>query len=132
MIQLVHNSKTCLQCGEVLVSRHRHDFVRCDCENGTFCDGGLDYCRYGGKDASMIQDNCVYDNAPHEEIREVFERGTHGEDLKQKLHYVKLKDIDDKWLRNIIDYESLYRPDNPFLKIYKQEVKYRKKNGSNL
>ena len=32
--RLVYNSVVCLICGEHLVSRHRHDFQRCSCENG--------------------------------------------------------------------------------------------------
>ena len=32
--RLVYNSVVCLICGEHLVSRHRHDFQQCSCENG--------------------------------------------------------------------------------------------------
>ena len=48
------NSAKCLNCGDVLVSVHVHDFVTCSCfENkegntGIFIDGGDEYCRYGG------------------------------------------------------------------------------------
>lgn len=44
----------CLQCGVELVSRSRHDFVSCSCDNRTFADGGSDYSRLGGKDLSKI------------------------------------------------------------------------------
>ena len=36
----------CSNCGEIITSKHRHDFVRCACES-IFIDGGFDYCRYG-------------------------------------------------------------------------------------
>lgn len=38
----------CLECGAILESKHRHDFVRCKCPNETFVDGGDEYLRYGG------------------------------------------------------------------------------------
>ncbi len=45
----------CLQCGEKLVSVHRHDFVMCHCKNKTFVDGGDDYHRYGGVDMGKVE-----------------------------------------------------------------------------
>jgi DNA-directed RNA polymerase subunit RPC12/RpoP len=45
----------CLECGKVLESLSRHDFVECGCPNGTFVDGGGDYCRYGGVDMKKIE-----------------------------------------------------------------------------
>ena len=36
----------CSNCGEIITSKHRHDFVVCAC-NSIFIDGGFDYCRYG-------------------------------------------------------------------------------------
>ena len=44
----------CLCCGEVLQSKHVHDFQQCSCPNYTFVDGGSEYCRYGGKDMNKI------------------------------------------------------------------------------
>ena len=45
----------CLSCGVVLESKYRHDFQTCDCENGTFVDGGNDYTRIGGADLKLIE-----------------------------------------------------------------------------
>ena len=45
----------CLCCGKILVSKHRHDFVQCNCENETFVDGGNDYMRAGGMDLALIE-----------------------------------------------------------------------------
>lgn len=46
----------CLTCGAVIQSKHRHDFVMCDCglqsDTGIYVDGGAAYFRMGaGKDA---------------------------------------------------------------------------------
>ena len=39
----------CLRCGDVIQSKHRHDFVSCKC-GGIFVDGGSDYLRMGKAD----------------------------------------------------------------------------------
>ena len=126
--QLVYNSVVCLLCGEHLVSRHRHNFQQCSCENETMCDGGYDYQRWGGKDLEAILSHCIYDDEPFEVIRFYVERGSRGKNMEEPLKYIKLKDLDDKHLKAIIKYEEETRPNNRFLKIYKTEVKYRKKN----
>ena len=45
----------CLKCGEILHSKHRHDFQQCHCENESYVDGGDDYMRVGGKDLELIE-----------------------------------------------------------------------------
>ena len=45
----------CLQCGEILHSKHRHDFVQCKCSNEAFVDGGYDYCRYGAMKMHLVE-----------------------------------------------------------------------------
>ena len=126
---LVHNSVTCLECGETLVSFHTHDYKTCSCENETSVDGGLSYVRYGGKDLDKVKTNYVYDDDKIEVIREVFYRGGRGKNMDEPLKYVPLKDIDDEWLGAIIDYEEHYRPNNKYLPIYYKELNYR--NGKN-
>ena len=38
----------CAMCGDVIESKHRHDFVKCTCGH-SFLDGGDDYTRWGGR-----------------------------------------------------------------------------------
>ena len=38
----------CLDCEDIIESKHRHDFVRCGCGN-SFLDGGDRYIRAGGR-----------------------------------------------------------------------------------
>lgn len=45
----------CLECGRIIESKYRHDFVVCGCDNHTFVDGGNSYMRVGGKDMSKIE-----------------------------------------------------------------------------
>ena len=124
--QLIHNSVTCLECGETLISRFTHDYNTCSCLQQTSVDGGFSYGRYGGKDLDKVQTNYLYDDEPHEIIREYLERGTYGKNGDEELKYVKLKDIDDSWLQAIIVYENEYRPQNRMLKNYLAEKEFRK------
>ena len=41
---ILTNKAKCLECGEVIESRHRHDFVTCKCGNLSV-DGGKDYLK---------------------------------------------------------------------------------------
>ena len=53
-IKIIKNAIRCKKCGEVLESKHVHDWVCCRCfkmsngKEGCFCDGGLEYLRRGG------------------------------------------------------------------------------------
>jgi len=125
--KLIFNSVVCLQCGEQLVSRHIHDYRVCGCENGTMCDGGSNYERHGGKNLDLVQSFCIYDDEPHEILRLYIERGTYGVKGDEELKYIKLKDMSDEHLKAIIEYENTYRPNNPYLKHYKTEQKWRKR-----
>lgn len=46
MEKIIKNSVKCRHCGDVLVSKHVHDFVRCSC-GAVFVDGGNEYLRRG-------------------------------------------------------------------------------------
>jgi hypothetical protein len=54
---------TCLECGDVIESKHRHDFVQCKCGK-SFLDGGDDYLRFGGRLVPDFSD--VFDG--HEDL----------------------------------------------------------------
>ena len=44
MRRILRNRARCLVCGEMVESRHRHDFKTCSCGNLSV-DGGKDYIR---------------------------------------------------------------------------------------
>jgi len=46
--RLTRNARRCLRCGEVVESRHVHDYRVCRC-CATMVDGGLCYARWGFK-----------------------------------------------------------------------------------
>lgn len=45
----------CLQCGEILESKFRHDFQMCHCDNQTAVDGGNDYLKICGVNLNLIE-----------------------------------------------------------------------------
>lgn len=45
----------CNNCNNIIQSKHRHDFVRCDCGD-TFLDGGIFYQRWGGTDVTDMSE----------------------------------------------------------------------------
>lgn len=117
--------------GTILTSHHRHDYVTHIDKNGYeyMCDGGTEYLRRNIVQEAPYKEMSVYDDSPFETIREVLYRGGRGKDGKQPLKYVALNEMSNSWLENVIIYEEEFRPDNKFLKYYKQELEYRKENN---
>lgn len=58
-MKLIRNRAQCRKCGDVIESKHVHDFVRCKC-GSIFIDGGLYYRRGGAKDLNDIINLCEY------------------------------------------------------------------------
>ena len=48
MPRLLRNAARCLRCGDVVESRHRHDYVMCSC-GSIAVDGGPSYARLAGR-----------------------------------------------------------------------------------
>ncbi len=46
MQKIIRNAIRCKHCGDIIESKHRHDFVSCSC-GSCHVDGGLDYFRRG-------------------------------------------------------------------------------------
>lgn len=44
---MIRNIAKCKKCGDIIESKHRHDYVECSC-GAIFVDGGHDYIRRGG------------------------------------------------------------------------------------
>lgn len=56
--KVIKNSAACALCGEILESKHVHDFQRCLC-GAIFIDGGKDYIRWGGEPQNFIDMSVV-------------------------------------------------------------------------
>jgi len=59
---IVRNAAECRLCGDVVESRHRHDYVACKCGE-IFVDGGHAYLRRGAKDLTNIIDRSETEGA---------------------------------------------------------------------
>ena len=122
--QLIINKAICNECKDEIQSRHRHDFVVCSCGEVSV-DGGIDYLRRLG---SNFTETSLYTDDSFTELRKFIERGGRGINGDEPLKYVLLKDLNDNWLKNLIEYEEENRPDNAYLKFYKMELWYRASN----
>jgi len=47
-MKIIRNAARCKKCGDVIESKHVHDFVPCSC-GAIFVDGGHEYFRAGGE-----------------------------------------------------------------------------------
>lgn len=59
MKKLIKNAAKCLLCGDIVESKHVHDWRDCYC-GAMFVDGGLEYLRRGGEPA-FIEDLSEYE-----------------------------------------------------------------------
>lgn len=121
MRQLVYNAVKCLECGDTIVSYHRHDYKTCECPNSAMVDGGTAYGRYGAMDMDRIVKIDVYDDDDFEIVRKHATRGSRGPNGDQPLSWIAICDMDDDYLHAVLDYGG----PEWHLNIIKKEIKYR-------
>lgn len=121
MRQLVYNAVTCVECLDTIVSYHRHDYKTCRCPNSAMVDGGTDYARYGAMDMKKIVHHEVFADEDFEKVRQYATRGSRGKDGLQPLTYIPLKDMDDDYLKAVLDYGGA----DWHLDLIRKEIKYR-------
>lgn len=117
-----------MSCGEILESRHRHDYKTCSCEQSTMIDGGLDYGRYGGVDLDKVKHLHIYDNAPHELLRDECTWGTYGKNGNQPIRYIKVKDMTNDHIEAILE-KYINRVYPAMIKVFKNELEFREVNN---
>ena len=121
MRQLVYNAVTCVECLETIVSYHRHDYKTCRCKNEAMVDGGTDYVRYGAKDMSKVVHHDVYADDDFEKVRQYATRGSRGKDGLQPLKYIPICEMDDDYLKAVLNYGGA----EWHLDLIRKEIKYR-------
>ena len=110
--------------GTVLISKHRHDYVSHLDANGEcyMVDGGTDYLRRN-VNIEPFEEQSVYSDAPHTDIRQGFYWGTRGKDGDQPVEFKPLEQLDTshieaiiltqthlaKWRLDIFEAELLFR-----------------------
>ena len=123
--QIVLSTATCKKCGDVLISRYRHDYVMCTCDNKTMLDGGTDYQRYGGVDLSLIDlSGTVYLTDGFEKCRTAPIWGSYGKDGDQPLKFMSVSEMETEHLEAVIK-ELGHRIEKWRLNLMLQELENR-------
>lgn len=111
--------------GTILTSHHVHDYVTHTDANGEMymVDGGKSYLK---RSVNKIpyEELSLYNDQPHEIIRENFEWGSRGKKGNEPLFYIKLVDITNEHLLAIIETQK-HIPEW-VSKIFNDEKSYRK------
>lgn len=120
--QIVYNGVVCLNCGDSLESRHRHDYVKCSCPNEAMVDGGHAYARYGAVDMKRIVKITYTMTDPHVTVRRHVKWGTRGKNGDQELEFVPLMWLSDNHLSKLVEYD----PAAAYYKtLFEREISYR-------
>lgn len=121
---MLRNSGFCAICKEAIISRHRHDFVQCNC-GGSFVDGGLTYQRCGG---SLVDTSVYAYEDDIETIREYFTWGSYGKSGDEPKHYILLKDMSDQHIEACLE-TQYHIKGTQSEKNFLMELGYRKSNN---
>ena len=117
---IILNRAKCLLCGNIVISRHRHDFVTCECGNVSV-DGGLQYLRRLYVDNDSFKELSMFSDLPFEEIRNYYYRYN-----RYTKEYVNLCDMSNAWLENIITYLiERSATNNIYFRLFIEEKLYR-------
>ena len=76
MRKIIKNAAKCLKCGDIIESKHRHDYVTCSCGNVSV-DGGTDYLRRSFKEMDTWIDTSIWE-----------------EDLSEPSYTVTMEEVD--------------------------------------
>ena len=63
MDKILSNKARCKLCGDIIESKHRHDWVSCKCGE-IFVDGGKEYIRRGFKKYENIEELSEFEKEP--------------------------------------------------------------------
>lgn len=70
--KISRNKVKCLECSDIIESKHRHDYASCSC-GACSIDGGLTYVRVLAKDFSMVERLTEYREPTYEELNQQIE-----------------------------------------------------------
>lgn len=117
--------------GEYLVSNHRHDYKGAKGASGEYyaVDGGYDYIKRVGN-FKQCEALSTHSDTPFLEAREKLLWGSYGKSGKEPLHHIRLKDMEEDHIANVIEYLNTHHVGSPVAKwrieMMREELKYRK------
>ena len=113
--------------GTVIQSNHRHDYVtHIDATNGKgyMIDGGVDYIRCSNYGDERMMSYSI-DSSLHD-LRQWFTWGTYGPKGDQPFKRVKLRDMSNDHLINILETQN--HGESDMREMFKNEIAYRHEN----
>ena len=69
MQKIISNKARCRLCGDIIESKHRHDWQSCSC-GAIFVDGGHEYLRRGAKSFEDLEELSEYEDVEEEKSKE--------------------------------------------------------------
>lgn len=99
---VLSNKIQCNRCGDIIESKHVHDFVMCSC-GSCATDGGTSYMRHIGTDfIDLSEVTSEEEENWFEKVREVFTWGSRGVSGNEPLHRIKLAEMETEHIMNIL------------------------------
>lgn len=114
-----------------LVSSSNHDYQAHTDSNGVLysVDGGYEECTWSNGNG---QEECLRLSSDDQflEVREKLLWGSYGKSGKEPLHHIRLKDMEEDHIANVIEYLNAHHVGSPVAKwrieMMREELKYRK------
>ncbi len=69
MQKIISNKARCRLCGDIIESKHRHDWQSCSC-GAIFVDGGHEYLRRGAKSFEDLEELSELEDVEEEKSKE--------------------------------------------------------------
>lgn len=123
---ILSNKIQCKVCGDIIESKHVHDYVTCSC-GSVSADGGKDYLKRTGFSEDYLDLSEVTSENEEdwfEKVRETFTWSSRGKLGNEPLHQILLKDLTDEHLKSVID--TQWHIKGSYVEEYmKKELEYR-------
>lgn len=88
---IISNKIKCNYCGDVIESKHVHDFKYCSCKR-VFVDGGHEYMRRGFKEKDDYTELSEYREATYEDKEKEREKNRLRE-LKEREDFIRIMNM---------------------------------------
>lgn len=131
MDRILKNACYCKHCDTEIISYHRHDFKKCNCEDdqhSVWVDGGLDYTRTTWGNFADYEDRTVYDDGNHKTRRNNMYWGVnYNKDGKRypQTRWTLIKDLNTEHIKAILEIPVI---DDFYREVFENELKHRNEN----